>query len=247
MIRLFITFVYVALFLIFTTPLMLVSFIMSRFNPTKADKLANSVVMWGFRCVWALCGIKVKVRGGEKVPRDKALLYVGNHRSIFDIVVAYPLCKCPTAVIAKKSTKLIPLLSIWMMLLKCQFLDRKNTRKGLETILKAIELAKTGVSILIFPEGTRNRDYETDSLLPMHNGSFKIATKSGALIQPVTMVGTENILIRHIPFVKPTKVVVEFGDPIDPKSLDKEALKNIGGYVGSAMQETYSSVKRELK
>ena len=112
---------------------------------------------------------------------------------------------------------------------------------------KAIELAKTGVSILIFPEGTRNRDYETDKLLPMHNGSFKIATKSGALIQPMTIVGAENILIRHIPFVKPTKVVVEFGDPIDPKALDKEALKNIGGYVGSAMQETYSSIKRELK
>ena len=247
MIRLFITFVYVALFLIFTTPLMLVCLIMSKFNPKGADKLANSVVMWGFRCVWALCGIKVEVRGKEKVPQDKAVLYIGNHRSIFDIVVAYPLCKCPTAVIAKKSTKMIPLLSIWMMLLKCQFLDRKNNRKGLETILKAIELAKEGVSILIFPEGTRNRDYETDKLLPMHNGSFKIATKSGALIQPVTMVGVENVLIRHIPFVKATKVVVEFGDPIDPAKLDKENLKNIGGYVGSIMQETYSSIKRELK
>ena len=120
-------------------------------------------------------------------------------------------------------------------------------RKGLETILKAIELAKEGVSILIFPEGTRNRDYESDNLLPMHNGSFKIATKSGALIQPVTMVGTENILIRHIPFVKSSKVIVEFGDPIDPAALDKETMKNIGGYVGSVMQETYSSVKRELK
>ena len=81
----------------------------------------------------------------------------------------------------------------------------------------------------------------------MHNGSFKIATKSGAWIQPVTLVGTENILIRHIPFVKATKVVVEFGEPIDPKALDKEVLKNIGGYVGEAMQKTYSSIKRELK
>ena len=247
MIRLFITFVYVALFLILTTPLMLVCLIMSKFNPEGADKLANSVVMWGFRCVWFFCGIKVEVRGAEKVPQDKALLYVGNHRSIFDIVVAYPLCKCPTAVIAKKSTKMIPLLSIWMMLLKCQFLDRKNTRKGLETILKAIELAKEGVSILIFPEGTRNRDYETDKLLPMHNGSFKIATKSGTLIQPVTMVGTENILIRHIPFVKRTKVIVEFGDPIDLSLLDKETKKDIGGYVGGEMQKTYSAIKKELK
>ncbi len=247
MIRLLITGIFVVLFLILTMPLMLICWIMGRFNRESAGKLANSVVMWGFRSVWKLCGIKVEVRGKERVPLDKALLYVGNHRSIFDIVVAYPLCKCPTGVIAKKSTAKIPLLNIWMMLLGCLFLDRNNTRKGLETILKAIEQAKSGASVLIFPEGTRNRNYESDELLPMHNGSFKISTKSGAWIQPVTMVGVENIIIRHIPFIKPTKVIVEFGEPIDPAALDKEVKKDIGGYVRSIMQDTYSRIKSETK
>ncbi len=132
-----------------------------------------------------------------------------------------------------------------MILLQCQFLDRSSTKKGLEVILKAIELEKKGVSILIFPEGTRNKDFDSDKLLPMHNGSFKIATKSGALIQPVTFVGTENIMSRHMPRIKPARVTVEFGDPIDPASLDKEQLKNIGGYVGGIIEETYASIRKE--
>jgi 1-acyl-sn-glycerol-3-phosphate acyltransferase len=242
MIRLIIVAIDVALFLILTTPLMLADWIIGKFNRKAADRLANAVVMWGFRTVWFFCGIKLDVRGKEKVPADKALLYVGNHRSIFDIVIGYPLCKCPTAVISKKSMMKVPLLNIWMILLQCQFLDRSSTKKGLEVILKAIELAKKGVSILIFPEGTRNKDYESDKLLPMHNGSFKIATKSGALIQPVTFVGTENIMSKHMPLIKPAKVTVEFLDPIDPAQLDKETLKNIGGYVGRIIEKSYASI-----
>ena len=61
------------------------------------------------------------------------------------------------------------------------------------------------------------------------------------------MVGVENIIIRHMPFIKPTKVIVEFGEPIDPAALDKEVKKDIGGYVRSVMQDTYSRIKSETK
>ncbi len=245
MIRLLLALIYVVFFLILTMPLMLISYLMGKKNRTAGDRLANSVVMWGFRCVSFICGIKLEVTGRDKVPSDGGVLYVANHRSIFDIVIGYPLCKCPTGVIAKKSINNVPLLNVWMRILHCQFLDRKNPRSGLNVIMKAIELEKEGVSVLIFPEGTRNRDYTSDKLLEMHNGSFKIAVKSGAMIQPFVMLGTENILIRHIPFVKRTKVKVRFLDPIDPKALDKETLKNIGKYVGGKIEEAYSEMKKE--
>ncbi len=245
MIRLLLAVIYVVLFLILTTPLMLISWLMKKSNRAASDKLANSVVMWGFRCVSFICGIKLEVSGMEKVPAEGGVLYVANHRSIFDIVIGYPLCKCPTGAIAKKSINSVPLLNIWMRILYCQFLDRKNPRNGLDVILKAIELEKEGVSILIFPEGTRNRNYDSDKLLEMHNGSFKISLKSGALIQPFVLYGTENILIKHIPFVRRTKVKVRFLDPIDPKTLDKETLKNVGKYVGDKIEQAYSELKAE--
>ena len=246
MIRLIIALIYVVVFLILTTPLMLISYLMRKGNKAAADRLANSVVMWGFRCVSFICGVKLTVEGKEKVP-EGAVMYVANHRSIFDIVIGYPLCKCPTGVIAKRSMNMVPLFRIWMRILYCQFLDRKNPRSGLDVILKAIELEKEGTSILIFPEGTRNRDYSSNKLLEMHAGSFKIALKSGVPIQPFVLVGTENILIRHIPFVRSTKVRVRFLDPIDTKALDKETVKNIGRYVGDIIEKAYSEVKAEMK
>ncbi len=243
MIRLVLTAIYVALFLIFTIPLMIVCAVMRKFNPSGADKLANSTVMWGFRSVSHVCGIRLEVRGAEKVPKDGALLYVANHRSLFDIVVGYPLCKCPTGVIAKKSTAKIPLLNIWMVLLRCLFLDRSNTKKGLQVILDAIEMVKTGTSILVFPEGTRNKDLDSDKLLPMHNGSFKVATKGNVLIQPMAIVGTDHIMKKHL--MKGSFVIVQFCDPVDPKSLDKETLKNIGGYVGGIIEKAYAEIKAD--
>ena len=65
-----------------------------------------------------------------------------------------------------------------MQYLYCLFLDRENAKEGLKTILKAIEYVKNGISIFIFPEGTRNKGEEL-SLLPFKDGAFRIATKTG--------------------------------------------------------------------
>ena len=84
---------------------------------------------------------------------DEPVLYVGNHRSFFDILLTYSRCKRLTGYIAKKEMEKVPLLSIWMRFVYCLFLDRENPKEGLKTILKAIEYIKKGISICIFPEG----------------------------------------------------------------------------------------------
>lgn len=71
-----------------------------------------------------------------------------------------------------------------MRYLHCLFLDRKDIKQGLKTILTAIEKIKSGISICIFPEGTRNKNKDELELLPFHEGSFKIASKSGCAIHP---------------------------------------------------------------
>ena len=103
--------------------------------------------------------------------------YIGNHRSYFDIVLSYSRCPIRTGYIAKKEMERYPLLSNWMRYLHCLFLDRKDIKQGLKTILTAIEKIKSGISICIFPEGTRNKNKDELELLPFHEGSFKIASK----------------------------------------------------------------------
>ncbi len=81
--------------------------------------------------------------------------------------------------------------------------SRKSGRyyRRLKTILQAIDYVKHGISICIFPEGTRNKGEEL-SLLPFHNGSFKIAEKTGCPIIPMSLNNTCDIFEGHFPFIK---------------------------------------------
>lgn len=106
-----------------------------------------------------MTGVKVTVIGEENVP-DEPVLFIGNHRSFFDILLTYSRCRNLTGYVAKKEMEKIPLLSTWMRFVHCLFLDRENPKEGLKTILQAIDYVKNGISICIFPEGTRNKGEE---------------------------------------------------------------------------------------
>ena len=182
MIRFIFVVLFVVLFLILSTPLMLVEWIIGKFNPGLKDKSSLAIVNWAFRQVIRLAGTKVIAIGEENIPTDTAVLYVGNHRSFFDVVLTYVRVPRPTGYVAKKEMLKWPLLNIWMKDLHCLFLDRQDIKAGLKTILAAIDKVKNGISICIFPEGTRNKT--KDTFLPFHEGSFKIAEKGNVPIIP---------------------------------------------------------------
>lgn len=178
MIRLIFVLLFVFLFLILSMPLMLAEWIIGKISPSLRDRSSLAIVNWAFRCVIFLSGTRVIVKGEENVPKDTAVLYVGNHRSYYDIILTYVRVPRPTGYVAKLEMLRYPLLNVWMHFLHCLFLDRNDLKKGLKTILKGVEKVKSGISICIFPEGTRNG---TDQdFLPFHEGSFKIAEKAGA-------------------------------------------------------------------
>ena len=124
-----------------------------------------------------------------------------------------------------------------MRLLCCLFLDRKDPRAGMKTILQAIEYIKQGISIFIFPEGTRNKGEEL-TLLPFKEGSFKIATKTGCPIVPVSINNSAEIFENHMPRLKKTHVIIEYGTPIYPVELTREELKTLGVTCQQIIQDT---------
>ena len=139
MIRFIFVVLFVVLFLILSTPLMLVEWIIGKFNPGLKDKSSLAIVNWAFRQVIRLAGTKVIAIGEENIPTDTAVLYVGNHRSFFDVVLTYVRVPRPTGYVAKKEMLKWPLLNIWMKDLHCLFLDRQDIKAGLKTILAAID------------------------------------------------------------------------------------------------------------
>ncbi|MBO5336647.1 MAG: 1-acyl-sn-glycerol-3-phosphate acyltransferase [Lachnospiraceae bacterium] len=243
MIRFILIVFFVVMFLILSTPIMLIEWIIGKFNPTVKDKSSLAIVNWAFRWVIRLAGTKVIAIGEENIPTDTAVLYVGNHRSFFDIVLTYVRVPRPTGYVSKKEMDKWPLLNVWMRYLHCLFLDRENIKEGLKTILTAVEKVKNGISICIFPEGTRNKT--ADTFLPFHEGSFKIAEKGNVPIIPMTIVNSAAVFEDQFPKIKPTTVVIEYGKPIYIKELDKETKKSISTYVQNIISETYFTNKEK--
>ena len=188
MIRFIVAASFLGLFLLFSYILFFMEWIVGKISKEAKDYSSLRIVQWGFRVILAIGGVKITVKGKENI-LDEAALYVGNHRSYFDILIAYIQCERLTGFVAKNSIEKIPSLRVWMRYLYCLFLDRDDPRAGMKTILEAIDYIKQGVSIFIFPEGTRNKNEE---MLPFMHGAFKIAKKANNLVIRVPVIPTFN-------------------------------------------------------
>ncbi|MCH1981344.1 1-acyl-sn-glycerol-3-phosphate acyltransferase [Ruminococcus sp. OA3] len=238
MLRFILIVIILVCYLILSIPLLLIEWIIGKFNTRAKDISSLRIVQAIFRLMLFVAGVKTTVIGEENVPKDRPVLYIGNHRSYFDILLTYSRCPNLTGFVAKKEMKKAPLLNFWMMYLHCLFLDRENLKEGLKTILKGIEKIKNGISIFIFPEGTRSRGDCCLDMLPFHEGSFKLATKTNCPIIPVAMNNTAEIMEAHFPKIRPCHVVIEYGKPVIPSELSKEDARHIGEYTRNIILDT---------
>jgi len=248
MIRFILVAASVIFYLILSIPVLIFEGLTGRKDRRSSDERSIFNVRWIFKIILFFAGVKITVKGKEKIPGDQAVLYVGNHRSYFDILVGYTTVPGLVGFVAKKEMEKIPLLSSWMRHVNCLFLDRQNVKEGLKTILQGIEQVKNGVSVWIFPEGTRNTNEDIMELLPFKEGSLKIAEKSGCPVVPVAISGTAEVFEKHLPFIRPSKVIIEFGEPFLVKELEPESKKFPGAYVKkqieSMLEEELSPAKK---
>ncbi|MDO4260751.1 MAG: lysophospholipid acyltransferase family protein [Eubacteriales bacterium] len=234
MIRFILVVLTVLLYLILGIPVLLAEWVVGRISPRARDISCLRMVQAAFKLILWLTGAQIEYIGRENVPKDQAVLYVGNHNSYFDILLTYSQCPDLTGYVAKAEMLRYPLLRDWMKRLYCLFLDRDDIRAGMQTILKGIEYIKNGISICIFPEGTRSKD---GKMLPFKEGSMKMASKSGCPIVPMAISGSAGIWEAQFPKMKPCRVIVEYGAPIFPKELSREEQKFLGAYTQRRIQE----------
>ncbi len=237
MIRFILVVFFVVTFLILFSPVMFVLWLIGYISPSAKDNASRAIIYHAFRFIRFIAGTKLIVIGKENIPTDTAVLYVGNHRSYFDIILGYIAVPGITGFIAKKEMNRYPLLRVWMRYIHCLFLDREDIRQGLQTILNGVEKVKSGISIFVFPEGTRNKS--DDEFLPFKAGSLKIAEKSSCPIIPVAINHSDDIFEKHLPKIHKATVVIEFGAPIYPASLDKDARKNLPDTVVDNIKAMY--------
>lgn len=243
-----IRFILIVLFLVifFTMSIVLLPLVLlvGLFSRKLRDRMSYAIVSCAFGLIVRIAGTKVDIIGYENIPKNQAVLYVGNHRSMFDIAINY--WKLPPLVgfVSKLEMKKFPFLSWWMRLVNCLFLDRENIKEGMKTIIKGTEQLKAGISMFIFPEGTRSKHEE--DMLEFKEGSMKMAEKAGVLVVPVAITNTSACFEDHFPKVKKTHVIIEYGKPIDLSAMDKETRKHAGAYTRGIIQEMVSKNKERI-
>ena len=237
MIRFILIILFVILYLAIGIPILLIEWIIGKISEKAKAKSCLALAQWGFKVIRFLSGTRLTVIGEENVPKDEAVLYVSNHRSYYDVILTYARVPHACGYIAKTEMLRYPLLSDWMKNLYCTFLNRKDLKQGLQLILQNIEYLKKGISVCVYPEGTRNKTDEI--LLPFHDGSLKMAEKSGVSIIPVTVNNTEQIFEAHMPYVKKAHVIIEYGKPISMKDMSRDEKKAVSKQVQEIIRETY--------
>lgn len=238
MIRLIILVLFLIIYFIISLPFMLMELVIQQFNMNLRNVICLKWVQFGFWMVMKVSGVKTEVEGLENIPEDKAVLFAANHRSYYDIITTYQYTKRPMGYVAKKEMKKIPFLSWIMYFVNCLFLDRENPREGLKTIQKGTENLKNGISMFICPEGTRSR---TGEMLPFKEGSLKMAIKAKCPIIPVGIIGSAAIFEDHIPKIKPGKVKIIYGEPIETSQLSRDEIRNLTSYTQEQVTELIES------
>ncbi len=199
---------------------------------------ANAIV--GFLCLFG--GVKLKVTGIEKIPTDRRFVFVSNHRSNFDPLIAlWVMRKYHVSFISKPSNFKIPVIG--RIAHRCCFMsiDRENPRNAIKAITRSVNLINGDkVSIGVYPEGTRSKDAK---MLPFHDGVLMIAQKSKVPVVVSTIQGSEKIH-QNFPFRR-TEVRVDFLDCIE--TIEKIKTADLAQKVRREMEENLPEERARLE
>lgn len=174
----------------------------------------------------AAAGTPVRVEGLERIPRRGPVVYASNHSSMFDIWALAATLPGSVRMVAKQELANIPLLGRAMIRAGHIMIDRPHPRRALEAYERAAEVIRSGVSAVVFPEGTRSR---TGELLPFKNAPFGLAIAAQVPVVPVYVHNTFEILPKGGIRLRPRAIRILVGEPIPTAGMtvdQRQALRD---------------------
>lgn len=208
------------------------------------ERLLDWIIHFWARRMIRQAGVRVDVSGLENLPRRGGRLFVANHQSAFDIPLVLGYIPGLRGFISKKENLWLPIVNGWMIALHCLFIDRRDVRQSARVIARGVELLASGHSLVVFPEGTRSRD---GALRPFKSGSFKLATRSGAVIVPLTIAGTRQLFEAHGGRIRPGRARLHIHPPIATAGMgsgEREGLAaRVQAIVAGGLPETLRSAE----
>jgi 1-acyl-sn-glycerol-3-phosphate acyltransferase len=207
----------VVLFLAFGLLLVMPFFILWTLLTGTADPMYE-VAMKTVRTSLRIAKIKVRVEGLENIPPG-VCIFAANHISNVDPLAFVPAIPRRVSVLLKTELFRIPILSTAMRLAKFVPVDRADKEAAVASVDVALGVLKEGLSLAVYPEGTRSRD---GRLKPFKKGTFALAIEAGVPIVPVSISGAQHLMRKGEWTMRPGEIVVRFGPPVDASAYTME-------------------------
>jgi 1-acyl-sn-glycerol-3-phosphate acyltransferase len=187
------------------------------------------VIVWVARrwirwCLWS-CGIRVDAVGLENVSPDRPCILMSNHQSALDIAAVVHTLPIPWKFVAKRELTRIPFFG-WALAASDQIVvDRNDRESAVRRLTRAAERVRSGVNVIVFPEGTRSADAR---LASFKSGGFHLAIQAGVPIIPVSVSGSWCITPKGSLRIESGRILIRYGKPIPTHHLsidDRNELK----------------------
>jgi len=173
-----------------------------------------SVAMWIANAGVRAAGIRVEISGLENVPADRRCIFMCNHVSNLDPPVVLPLLPGHCSVLLKKELMRIPILGTAMRMGKFVPVERGHRREAAQaSVAAAADALRSGLNILVFPEGTRSKD---GRLAAFKKGPFFLAQQTQAPIIPIALSGTQKMMRKGSIAITPGVAHVRMLPAIEP-------------------------------
>lgn len=223
------------LVVLITFPASLLVLALSLFD--RKGKLAYAISRFWTWAILKIGGIRLKVQGLEHLDSNRQYIFMANHQSNIDIpVLVQSLSKFQLRWVAKKELLSVPFFGWALWASRHIVVDRSSRSGAMASLRKAREKIEGGISVVLFPEGTRSLDGQ---LLPFKRGGFILAIKTQTPIVPITINGSGAILPRGDWRIRGGEIEVIVSEPVP---LDQHHMGNLRGLLSHvrAIMESHS-------
>jgi 1-acyl-sn-glycerol-3-phosphate acyltransferase len=204
----------------------------------SSGRVQHSCAKWWSRCLLAVCGVRIHVRGAGQLDPSRTYVFAGNHQSYLDIPVIFAFLPANFRILAKGSLFHIPFLGWHLRRSGHMPVAKGNPTRAARSLLEAATHVRRGTPVFVFPEGGRSPDGRFQEFKA---GTFLLAIKSGAPVVPVTINGTRAVLPMHSWHVRPGPVEMILHLPIETAGMKSDAAEGLAERVRAVIAADFDS------
>jgi len=191
---------------------------------SRTGNLAFSISkLWAYTML-AVSFVRMEIKNKNKILKGTPYIIISNHQSHYDIITLVTTLGIQFRWIIKKEILKLPIFGYALYASRNIFIDRSNTARAIESINKGIDRLPKGVSVMVFAEGTRSPDGQIHEF---KKGGFVTAVRRKIPILPVTVNGSRRVMRKGSFTLKPGKIQIVIGDPIDTSGYTTDTVQEL--------------------